>query len=66
MKQIFGLIVLLVILIGFGSCRKEYTCGCTFSDSSKNFDKKIENALRNEAYVICEDYSTFVGNCKLK
>jgi hypothetical protein len=67
MKAIQSVIVLFIVVISLSSCKKDYICSCTFSDATKNFDRKIENISRkNDALVICNDYSAFVGNCKLK
>ncbi|GBL35877.1 hypothetical protein EMGBS15_14720, partial [Filimonas sp.] len=38
MKKVFLSLVCIVTVIGFSSCSKEYTCSCTFTDASKNFD----------------------------
>ncbi len=61
---IFG--VFCVIAIGsFTSCNKDFTCRCTFVDTAKNFDVKIKKVRKNDAKVICDRYSLFVGNCEV-
>ena len=59
-------IVVLVVSLGFTSCQKNYTCECTFTDSTKNFSVVLEKQLKNDATVICKDYSDFVGICNIK
>ncbi len=66
MKKLYFTFIALLVAIAFSSCSKTYTCTCTFADASKNFDVKIEKARRNDAKVICDDYSEFVGNCAIK
>lgn len=66
MKKVFLSIVALVSLIGFSSCNKVYTCSCTFTDTNKNFDVKLEKMRKNDAKTVCYDYNQFVGNCALK
>ncbi len=66
MKKLYFAFFALLVAFAFSSCSKTYTCTCTFTDTSKNFDVKIEKARRNDAKVICDDYSEFVGNCAIK
>jgi hypothetical protein len=56
-----------LLFIGLcSSCTKEYTCACTFTDTSKNFEVKLENMRKNDAKTVCYDYNLFVGNCDIK
>lgn len=66
MKAILFAFIGLITVAGFCSCNKTFTCRCTFTDTSKNFDVKIENVRKNDAKVLCTDYSQFVGNCVIK
>ncbi|HOZ50730.1 MAG TPA: hypothetical protein PLU17_02660 [Chitinophagaceae bacterium] len=66
MKKVFLSLICLIAIIGFSSCNKDYTCSCTFTDSSKNFDVKLEKMRKNDAKTVCDDYSVYVGNCVIK
>lgn len=66
MKAIFFVFVGIISIAGFCSCNKDFTCRCTFTDSSKNFDIKIQDVRTNDAKVLCTDYSLYVGNCALQ
>jgi hypothetical protein len=66
MKNVFLGLISIIAIIGFSSCNKEYTCACTFTDTTKNFDVKLEKMRKNDAKTVCDDYSLFVGNCALK
>ncbi len=66
MKAIFFAFAGLMIATGFCSCNKDFTCRCTFTDTTKNFDIKILDVRKNDAKVLCNDYSTFVGSCVLQ
>jgi len=66
MKQVLFSLLCILTVIGFSSCSKEYTCSCTFTDASKNFEVKLEKMRKNDAKTICFDYSAYVGNCALK
>ncbi|HMN32352.1 MAG: hypothetical protein IT215_03145 [Chitinophagaceae bacterium] len=54
-----------VAISSFSSCNKDYTCRCTFDNADKNFDIKIKKVRKNDAKVICDKYSAFVGNCQV-
>ena len=66
MKKILLSIISMIFIIGLGACNKEYVCQCTFPDSNKNFEVKIEKMRKNDAKTVCYDYDLFVGNCKIK
>ncbi|MBL7764858.1 MAG: hypothetical protein JNJ58_02110 [Chitinophagaceae bacterium] len=66
MKKALYSILILAASTTLFSCNKDYTCACTFSNSNKNFEVTIEKVRRNDANVICQDYSQFVGNCQIK
>lgn len=66
MKAIFFAFVGMITVASFCSCNRDFTCRCTFTDTSKNFDIKIQKVRKNDAKVLCTDYSAFVGNCALK
>lgn len=66
MKVLLAGFILWVGLMSFSSCKKDYTCQCTFVDTTKNFTTTISNMYKNEAKVVCNDYAEFVGNCTLK
>jgi predicted small lipoprotein YifL len=66
MKKVFLSLMCIMTVIGFSSCSKKYTCSCTFTDASKNFDVKLEKMRKNDATTVCNDYRLFVGNCALK
>lgn len=63
---LFSIVALLFVSLSFTSCRKDFTCECSFTDSTRNFSIQIEKKLKNDAKVICTDYSQFVGNCSIK
>lgn len=66
--KIFLLSIVAVVLVSlsFTSCRKDFTCECTFTDTTRNFSIDIKNKLKNDAKVICADYSEAVGTCVIK
>ena len=66
MKALFFVFVGFITVAGLCSCNKDFTCRCTFTDTTKNFDIKIEKVRKNDAKVLCTDYSVFVGNCVLQ
>lgn len=66
MKRVKFLVAVGSILIAMSSCTKEYTCACSFTDTTKNFEVKLEKMRRNDAITVCQDYNTFVGNCAIK
>jgi hypothetical protein len=66
MKAIIFAFVGIITAAGFCSCNKDFTCRCTFADTTRNFDIKIEKVRKNDAKVLCTDYGQFVGNCVLQ
>lgn len=66
MKSFLLGIISIIAVASFSSCNKDFTCRCSFVDSTKNFDVKIKKVRKNDAKVICDEYSTFVGNCAIK
>ena len=66
MKHLFLSLAGLFMVAAFSSCDKQYTCSCTFTDTSKNFEVKLEKMRKNDAKTVCYDYNKFVGNCELK
>lgn len=66
MKALFFVFVSIITVASFCSCNRDFTCQCTFLDTSKNFEIKIQKVRKNDAKVLCTDYSNFVGNCALK
>ena len=66
MKRVYTVIALIMIIAGFSSCDKDYTCACTFDNTSKNFEVKLTKMRKNDAKTLCDDYSVYVGNCALK
>lgn len=66
MKYIITILAGFIAISGLVSCNKDFTCQCSFADTAKNFEIKIKKVRKNDAKVICTDYSTFVGNCSLK
>lgn len=66
MKSILFVFIAIITAASFCSCNKDFTCQCTFTDTTKNFETKIKKVRKNDAKVICTDYSQFVGNCTIK
>ena len=66
--KIFLLSIVAVVLISFSftSCKKDFTCECKFTDTTRNFTIDIKSKLKNDAKVICADYSDAVGSCSIK
>ncbi len=50
-KIVFGIAV--VTAFGFASCKKDYTCKCTFSDGSV-INAELKNAKKKDAKSTCE------------
>jgi hypothetical protein len=66
--KIFLLSIVAVVLVSlsFTSCKKDFTCECKFTDTTRNFSIDIKSKLKNDAKVICADYSDAVGTCVIK
>ncbi len=63
-------ILLGLTLITFASCKKDYSCECTRTDSSKTLptDSSIEsmNGKKNDVIEQCEKGDTTYGTIKIK
>jgi hypothetical protein len=66
MNRMKQFLFLAMAVVALSSCNKDYTCECTFPDASKNFEVPLEKMHKNDAKVVCNDYSQFVGNCSIK
>ncbi|MBK7763003.1 MAG: hypothetical protein IPI46_06470 [Bacteroidetes bacterium] len=66
MKRLVYSAIAILGILSVSSCTKTYTCSCTFTDASKNFDVKLEDMRKNDAKTTCDDYSVYVGNCVIK
>ena len=70
MKKVY--MMLAVCAFALASCKKEYTCDCTYSDSlggSGSISYTFE-AKKSDAETLCDDYSVTAGgagwSCNLK
>lgn len=64
---------LLLATIAFTSCKKDYTCVCTYKDSngqSQSDEYPINNSRKPDAKIVCEAQNIVSGStdwkCKLK
>jgi hypothetical protein len=70
MKKIFAIAVLGVITLS--SCKKDYTCACTATDSSDNISIAYKGVKKKDAESTCDTYSTSYasvtpgGKCEIK
>ncbi len=49
------------LVLLFASCSKEYTCSCTAgTNTEKSFDVKLEKMRKNDAKVVCNDYTRYL------
>jgi len=72
MKKVY--MMLAVCAIALASCKKEYTCECSYTDSTDpSFNSTVSytfEAKKSEAETVCGDYSVTAGgtgwSCKLK
>lgn len=66
MKLLFAGLLAWFGLMSISSCTKDFSCECTFQDTTKNFIINIAKVHKSEAQVVCSDYDQFVGDCKIK
>ena len=74
MKKLLPLFALAIIATGFTSCKKDFTCNCTYTDIDGEvvtIPTTINDSRRPEASLSCEaleiGYSMWAdGKCKLK
>jgi len=72
MKKVY--MMLAVCAIALASCKKEYTCECSYTDSTDpSFNSTISytfEAKKSDAETVCTGYSVTAGgsgwSCKLK
>ena len=67
MKKSFLFVAALAFVASMSSCKKEYTCTCTYEDafgSSAEISYTFE-AKKNDAEAVCTDYQLTGYTCKL-
>ncbi len=52
MKKLFIGIFAIGFAVSFTSCKKDYTCECTYDGQTVNYE--IENAKSNDANEVCD------------
>ncbi len=64
MKNKLTAIVAIVVLVAFGSCKKNYTCTCTtvIGSASATQAHNIDNATLIDAKNSCDNYETQANN----
>lgn len=67
-KLIFAIGVLATLLST--SCKKTYTCNCTFTNGIVNQSIEIKNHTKEEAEDLCgqtdQSYKQMLGNCAIQ
>ena len=67
-KATYTVIMILICMLSFMSCEKEYHCGCTFNNTVV-YTKDLGYQYKNNAKKLCDSYdSTITGevwNCML-
>jgi len=69
MKRFFALATVSVALLSLSSCKKDYTCTCTYSTSSAIPQQTfpINDAKKSDAKDACDEltttYTPVGGNC---
>lgn len=67
MRKAFALVAV-VALVGMTSCKKDYTCTCTTTDSSGTIPTQTTtrdfNAKKKDAKEACEALNSTVGTLK--
>jgi hypothetical protein len=70
MKKIFAIAVLGVITLS--SCKKDYTCACTATNSAYNVSAAYKGVKKKDAEKSCDTFGTSYasstpgGKCELK
>jgi hypothetical protein len=72
MKRFFALATVSVALISLSSCKKDYTCTCTFSGvgaGTPNVVAQINDAKKSDAKEACDEltttYTPIGGSCSI-
>lgn len=73
MKKLLSVAVVAVALISLSSCKKDYTCACTFSGAgagTPNQNIEIKDAKKKDAKESCDNAQTnwaaLGASCELK
>ncbi|GAB4303006.1 MAG: hypothetical protein Kow0068_25480 [Marinilabiliales bacterium] len=74
MKKVLGIVLFLGIIAVFTSCKKDWTCECTLTDSATNTTTTttytINDATKSDAQTSCDAYELSAGSvtyaCELK
>lgn len=71
MKKVLGIFAI-VALFGATSCKKDYTCECTWTGGTGGIDIALENSKKSDATDACDAAETTYKNgysdasCELK
>lgn len=70
MKTFSLSLVALLMALSLVSCRKEYTCSCTFPNAELNVSESYKDLRKWEAEDLCESSDKVAaltgGSCRLK
>lgn len=67
MKKLFAFSVVTMFVFIFSSCKKDYTCTCTYTNGSTN-STQLENLTKDDANAACNTLSLLaapLGSCTL-
>lgn len=67
MKKLSILAVIAIFCLGLTSCKKDYTCTCTFTTGDPVV-YPIKDAKKKDAKSVCDGWNTLAGSsgsCKL-
>ena len=72
MKKLLSIAAVTVALVSLSSCKKDYTCTCTFTGvgGSQEAVLQLNDSKKKDAESACDtwstQYSTVGGTCELK
>jgi hypothetical protein len=66
MNKLFFSLCFIFIVASITSCKKTWTCECSTVTGSDSFSVGIDHIRKNDAKVVCETYSQFIGQCTIK
>jgi|GEM_PF-6368727 len=66
MRNVVILIAILFIVGLASSCKQNHVCECSDINGVDSFSVQLNNLRINDAKVVCDDYSDFVGQCEIK
>lgn len=57
MKKVFFFAVAIASISGFSSCKKDYTCTCTYASTTIPYE--FQNVKKSEAEDVCTSWDSY-------